>query len=231
MDFQVSKVQFRTLVYKRHHLSAHPEKWKEFQATSQEGKVTFFDAVVNHASTVMDHFESEGTLTISFNRDVVKVLVRSMLFNTDDKETQGTRERALAVLKHCHDDAALNVDESPGEQDMNREAYYVTIVSVCKFKIVLGFISMGALFRSASRLVDVAWKVCKASYLYGCSQGVCASYVRIICGPFFRKCMRSFVAAGRIMSRLTLGMLKARHILICGFDSVAGPGSCQIFTS
>ena len=143
----------------RHHLSAHPEEWKDFQATSQEGKVNFFDAAVNHESTLMAHFESEGTLTISFNRDVVEVLVGSMLFYPNDKETQGTRERALAVFKHLHDDAALNDDEAPGEQDMNREEYYVTITSVCKFKIVLGFISMGASFRSASRLVDVARKV------------------------------------------------------------------------
>ena len=137
--------------------------------------MNLFDAVVNHASTLMAHFESEGTLTIAFNRDVLEVLVGSMLFDTDDEETQGTRKRALAVFKHRHDDAALNDNKAPGEQDMNHEAYYVTIASVRKFKIVLVFILMGASFCSASRLVDVARKVCKASYLVGCSQGVCAS--------------------------------------------------------
>ena len=79
-NVQVSKVPSRTDVYKQHHLSAHPEKWKEFQATSQERNVTFFDAVVNHTSTLVAHFKIEGTLTISFNCDVVKVLVGSMLF-------------------------------------------------------------------------------------------------------------------------------------------------------
>ena len=32
------------------------QKWNEFQATSQEGKVTFFDAAVNHVSMLMAHF-------------------------------------------------------------------------------------------------------------------------------------------------------------------------------
>ena len=49
--------------------------------------------------------------------------------------------------------------------------------------------------------------------------------------PVFRPCTRYFVAARRILSHLTLGMLKARHILIFRFDSVAGPGSCQMSTS
>ena len=133
----------------------------------------------------MAHFESEGILTISFNRNVVEILVGSMIFGHDDEETQDTCERALAVFKHHHD-AALNDNEAPGEQDINCEAYYVTIASVRNFKIVLGFISMGALFCSSSCPVDVARKVCKSSYLAVCGQGVCASYARIICAASFQ---------------------------------------------
>ena len=128
-NVQVFKVPFRTDVYTRHHLSAHPNKYKEFQKTLQEGRVTLFDAAVNHASTLMAHFESEGTLNISFNRDVVKILVGSMIFDPYDEYTQGTYKRSLAVLKHCHN-ASLNDNKSPGEQDINCEAYYITITSV-----------------------------------------------------------------------------------------------------
>ena len=67
-------------MYKRQHLSVHPKKWKELQATSQEWKATLFDVAVSHASTLMDHFERKDTPTISFNRHVVEVLVGSMIF-------------------------------------------------------------------------------------------------------------------------------------------------------
>ena len=40
---------------------------------------------------------------------------------------------------------------------------------------------MGASFPSASRFVGVAWEICKAGYLTGCSEGICATYARIIC--------------------------------------------------
>lgn len=47
--------------------------------------------------------------------------------------------------------------------------------------MVLGIVAKGASFRSASRFADVAQEVTKLSYLRGCSEGVCATYVRIIC--------------------------------------------------
>ena len=47
--------------------------------------------------------------------------------------------------------------------------------------MVLGFVSKGASFRIVSRFVDVAREVTKLSYLQGCSEGVCATYIRIIC--------------------------------------------------
>ena len=74
-----------------------------------------------------------------------------------------------------------NSEAATGEQYLNLEAYRVKISSVCRFKMVLGFISMGASFRSASRFVDVARTICKASFLGGCNQGLCATYTRIIC--------------------------------------------------
>ena len=47
------------------------------------------------------------------------------------------------------EDAEVALDED-GAQDLNLEAYRVKISSVCRFKMVLGFILIGASFWSAS---------------------------------------------------------------------------------
>jgi hypothetical protein len=187
-NVQVFKTPFHTDAYKKHHANVHPEKWQQYLDFSTEEKETFFDGAFNHASTLMAHFESEGALTLTFNRDIVEVIIGDMLFDPDDEVTQSTRERALAVFKPLEDAAvAVDADDSDArEQDLNREAYRVKITSVCRFKMVIGFISMGASFHSASRFVGVAREICKSSFLVGCSAGICATYARIMCASSYQ---------------------------------------------
>ena len=108
---------------------------------SVEEKATFFENEANYGSTLMAYFEGEVTQTILFNHDIVEVIIGDLLFNPDDELTQATRERALAVFRPL-EDAAVADDAGTG-QDMNLEAYRVKITSVCRFKMVLGFILMG----------------------------------------------------------------------------------------
>lgn len=77
------------------------------------------------------------------------------------------------------EDATAAVDEDEAE-GFTLEAYEVKTPSVCRFKTGLWFISMGKLFWNASQFVGVARKICKAGCLNGCSEGVCATYARII---------------------------------------------------
>jgi hypothetical protein len=172
---KVFKPPFRTDSYKRHIESAHPQKWEEYSACTNEKKAVFFDGVTNYASTIMAHMETEGAMTLKFNRDVVEVIIGELLFDPDDTDTQPTRDRALSIFKPLEDAAlALGGD---GE-DL---AYTVVIKHVRRFRLVQGFISKGASFRSASKFVGVARDVCKNSFLAGCSEGTCAEYTRIIC--------------------------------------------------
>ena len=119
-NVQVFRRPFRTDMYKTHHSNAHPEKWSRFLRCSSEEKAAFFDGQVNYASTLMAHFEGEGALTLTFNRDIVDVIIGDVLFDPDDESTQSTRERALAVFKPL-EDAAVALDED-GAQDLNLEA-------------------------------------------------------------------------------------------------------------
>lgn len=168
---QVFTLPFRSDSYTRHHKSAHAVKWAEYQALSDDMKATFFDIPVKHASTMLAHFESSETLVLSFNRDVVEVMIGDLLFDVDDDSVAPTRARALSAFK-------LHSDVAP---DCNEGVYHVKLNSVRRFKLVLGFVSKGASFRSAARFVEVTREVTKLSYLRGCSEGVCAFYVRIIC--------------------------------------------------
>ena len=108
---------------------------------------------------------------ISFKGDDVEVMIGDLLFDVDDDSIAPTRARALSAFK-------LHLDVAP---DCNEDVYHVKINSVRRFKLVLGFVSKGASFRSAARFFEVAREVTKLSDLRGCSEGVCAFYVRIIC--------------------------------------------------
>ncbi|KAI9918460.1 hypothetical protein PsorP6_011965 [Peronosclerospora sorghi] len=95
---------------------------------------------------------------------------KSNYFENAINHDQRARARSLSVFKlHEH---ALPED--------NADVYSVKIESVLRFKMVLGFVQKGASFRSASRFVDIAREVTKVTYLQGCSEGVCATYIRII---------------------------------------------------
>lgn len=74
----------------------------------------------------------------------------------------------------------LQFDEDEA-QNLSLEECRVKISSVRRFKMVLGFTSMGVSLRSASQFVEVARKICKTSYFAGCSEGTCTTCARIIC--------------------------------------------------
>eukprot|EP00171_Calliarthron_tuberculosum_P002966 IDg2966t1 len=168
---QVFTIPFRTDNFKRHLTSAHPTAWTEYDALASEEKEAFFAAAVSHESTLLAHFESTGGIHLSINRDIVEVMIGDMLFDVDDEAMHSSRSRALSIFKK-RDDA--------GPED-NIEVYSVNIKAARRFNMVLGFVANGASFRAASRFVDVARDITKCQYLQGASEGVCATYVRVIC--------------------------------------------------
>ena len=151
-NVQVFKAPFCTNVYNRHHENFHTDKWHIFLACSAEQKAIFFNAAVHNASTLMAHFVKKCALTLAFNRNIVDVIIEDLLFDSDDEVTQSTREKSLVIFKPLEDVAVVVYasDSAAREKDLNREAHIFNIASVCRFKMILGFISMGASFLSAS---------------------------------------------------------------------------------
>lgn len=95
----------------------------------------------------MVHFESEGGLKITFNSEIIEVIIGDLLLDPDEAR-HSTRERALAFLEPLEDAEVVEnpSDSADREKDLNREAYRVKITSVSRFKMVFEFIYMGNRF-------------------------------------------------------------------------------------
>lgn len=65
-------------------------------------------------------------------------------------------------------------------QDTIQEVYYVKLKYVCKFEMVIGFVSKGAP-QNTLQQAEMSRDVTKLSFVVGYSEGVCATYNRIIC--------------------------------------------------
>ena len=102
-NVQMFKTPFCTNVNKKHHANIHPKKWQQYLACLTEERETFFDGAVDHASTLLAHFNSKGNLTLTFNCDIVEVIIGDMLFDLDDETTQSMHERDLAIFKPLED--------------------------------------------------------------------------------------------------------------------------------
>ncbi|KAI9905632.1 hypothetical protein PsorP6_014043 [Peronosclerospora sorghi] len=64
----------------------------------------YFENAINHVSNILDHFDSHGGLTLTFNRDIVEKVIGDLLFDVDDESIHLTRALALSVFK-LHEDA------------------------------------------------------------------------------------------------------------------------------
>lgn len=83
INLQVFKLTFRSDAYKQHHSSAHPEKWGDFESLNVEDRKTFLDDAKNHANPLMANLDSEGALSLKFNRDIIEVIISDLLFDPD----------------------------------------------------------------------------------------------------------------------------------------------------
>lgn len=172
------KFPFRANTYKFHHENYHQNKWSEYDQASNAEKKTFFDGVVKLSSTILAHIEGEGDLHLIFNHNIVQDIIGDLLFDLDDVSTQSTSERALELFKP-YADVEQAIDDNE-EQNLNRDAFIVKITYLRMFRKDVGFISRGSSFRSAAIFAAVAKDIKKASYLRGSTEGISASFTRVV---------------------------------------------------
>lgn len=140
MHAQSFKTTFRSDVYKRDHETAHHERWAELQQLTTAERSSYFDKVAYPTNTLFSHSDSHCAMTVTFNHDIFKKVINDLLYNVDDELIHLTCASALSVFK-MHEESLL---------EDNEEVSFVKIESVLRFKMVLGFISKGVYFQSAS---------------------------------------------------------------------------------
>jgi hypothetical protein len=105
----------------------------------------------------------------------VEKVIGEMLFDPDDLDHHETKERMLSTFKLQGDDG----DGGGGE-------YKVSIKKPTLFNMVLGFVSAGATFRSASKFISVTQNVLHRRDLKGGSEGMCAEAIRVVCAASYQ---------------------------------------------
>ena len=169
---------FRSENYRRHHESAHKTKWEEYQKLdSQEDREKFFeDADVPFVNTLHAHKDQDlDHIRVLVNAPIVETIVGDLLFHPDDVAGV-THERALSQFKKLEE-----VDPRTGANGHERDLYEVVIKTPRRFHLCIDFVSCGASFRMASRLMDCTRAESGIAAYGGCSDVVASNYTRFVC--------------------------------------------------
>ncbi|KAE9028710.1 hypothetical protein PF011_g1426 [Phytophthora fragariae] len=91
---------FRTDLYDKHMLSAHPGKWESYQRLlTDTDREAFFGVTVPFQDTIHAHFESGSpVLCIMISKSVLEDVIGGLLFHPDDAEGM-SKQRALAAFE------------------------------------------------------------------------------------------------------------------------------------
>lgn len=165
---------FRTDGYQRHLSTAHAQKWAEYQQLeSKEDKEQFFKSQTSYVNSLDAHLEDKQQIHFLINAPIVETVIGELLFHPDDVEGV-TRERALNMFKKLEDPSGAN-------EVGQREVYELVLKTRRRFELCIKFVSCGASFRMASRLMDCTQAESGMAVYGGCSYLVTSSYTRIVC--------------------------------------------------
>ena len=176
---------FRVELYRRHAEGQHPTKWTEYVALSSSEKSSgaFFAGRVPFINTLDEHLDPVGSAgSVHIEKQVVEIVLGDILLgidsdddsdnsnDNDDSVSMATRKkRALAVFKPTFaDDDPTNVVD-----------YTCRISNTKAFDLTIRFVSCGATFRLASRLIRETQLSTKMGAFSNISDKKTAGFVRM----------------------------------------------------
>ena len=176
---------FRADTYSRHLLSQHSTHWQTYRELTKEQKTVFFenDAPVVHRNTLKSHFGgSQAAVHYFANKDIVDIIIGEMLFHPDDSNDDVTKERALAIFENV-----IGQEEDEQDSDLQTDSYRMNIKNPAQFQRVVDYVSAGASFRMASRIVQMTRDRTGLASIGRASEGKVTSYLRIACALNLQK--------------------------------------------
>ena len=119
--------------------SQHSVHWKTYHALTNTQKDTFFDeaAPVVHRNTLKSHFGGNQAAAHFFaDKGIIDIIIGEMLF-------------------HPHDSNVIGREQDEQDSDLQTDCYRMTIMNPAKFQLVIDYVSVGASFRMASKIVQM----------------------------------------------------------------------------
>ena len=151
--------------------TAHPKQWKEYQELDgPKAREDYFNSVPHAFVNTLDaHVEPCTKLRLLINGPIVDTILGKLLFHPND--AVGIMcEQALSLFKNLDPDEAVEQDK-----------YGVVLKTCHRFNLCIRFVSCGASFCMASRLMDCMLPESAISYYGGCTEAVASNYTRIVC--------------------------------------------------
>ena len=184
-NVQYFRSPFRADMYSRHMAAQHSVHWETYSALTKTQKTVFFDenAPVVHRTTIKSHFGgAQAAVHYFVNRDVVDVIIGDMLFHPDDSNDEVTKERALANFENVIEPA-----EDEQDSDLQTDGYRVILKNPAQFQLVVDYISVGASFRMASRILQMTGDRTGLASIGSANEGKVTAYIRIACALNLQK--------------------------------------------
>jgi hypothetical protein len=126
---------WRSELYRKHHLSEHHSTWQTYDASSYQEKLVFFDNKIAFKNTILHHINhSNAHLQFDINASIVDTLIGDMFFRPDD-HGEVTQQSALKLFHKKGDD------------------YQVIISNPMQFQLAISHIARGSSFRQIAGIV------------------------------------------------------------------------------
>ena len=159
---------FRTDNYTSHHATVHGAKWKEYLSADPDGRKAFFDT----APSLHAHYGRYLPDCHLVDRDVVDVVIMSMLMDPDEDEKTKLRvkESFVSTLDQTEDGATSSGDSR----------YRLDIANTQLFSLVVKFLSSGLSFRQVNRTLNEVKSTLKVSSIGFVSEALVGRYARYL---------------------------------------------------
>ena len=132
-----------------------------------------------HRNTIKSHFGGLQALVQLFvDKGIVDVIIGKMLFQEDDANEEITKERALSIFGGVLDASEANDADAA---DVDTERYRIRLKNPAQFYLIADYLSVGASFRMASRILAMTKESTGLASLGSVSEGKVTAYARFVC--------------------------------------------------
>ena len=112
------------------------------------------------------------------DKGIVDVIIGEMLLQDDDANEEITKERTLSIFEDVIDASEATDGDAA---DVSTARYRIRLKNPAQFYLIADYLSVGASFRVASRILTMTKEHTGLASLGFASEAKVAAYARIVC--------------------------------------------------